>query len=149
MIRKLSEVFSWFRNFTWILEFILLCLNIPFCFTDVICWTGTDTFIDFTSRVQIFIFQTKQTSDFLNGPFNCNIKFVVDKDCNLPKNLFTVFSLLIQYRISTKITFLGSANKKSEIISSYSACLSINFWWNWWMTLPTNLAGKTADDIFL
>ena len=91
MIRKLSEVFSWFRIFIWILVFIPPCLDISFRFTDVICWIGTDTFIAFTSRVQIFIFQTKETSDFLNGPFNCNIKFVVDKR--------SFYSVLITYAI--------------------------------------------------
>ena len=33
----------------------------------------------------------------------------------------------MQNRISTKINFLGYANKKSGIINSYSFCLSITF----------------------
>ena len=49
------------------------------------------------------------------------------KDCNLFKNPLTVFSLLMQNRISTKVNFLDSANKNLGIISSHSFCLSIVF----------------------
>ena len=30
----------------WVLVLITLCLGISFCFTSVICWTGTSTFMD-------------------------------------------------------------------------------------------------------
>ena len=145
---KVSDVLSLFRIFIWILVFISPCLDISFCFTDVICWTGTSTFIDFTSRVWIFVSQTKHLLIFLLDHLTAISNFWWAKDCNLSKNLIAVFSLLMQYGISTKIIFLGCANQKSGITSSYYVCLSIIFWWNWWMKLSTNLVGKPAKWYF-
>ena len=65
MIRKVSQVSSCFRIFIWILVLISQCLDISFCFANVICWTGAITFIDFTSGVLIFVFQTEKLLTFL------------------------------------------------------------------------------------
>ena len=101
MIRKVSQVSSCFRIFIWILVLISQCLDISFCFANVICWTGAITFIDFTSGVRIFVFQTEKTSDFFGKPHNCSTKFVVNKYSEFIQKLFTVFSLFTQKGTST------------------------------------------------
>lgn len=66
----------------------------------------------------------------------------------MSKNLFTVFWLLIQNWISTKMNFLASLNRNQKINSSCFTCLSTNFCWNWWMASLTNLIGKPAKRCF-
>ena len=45
------------------------------------------------------------------------------KDCRLSTDLFTVFSLLMQNGTSTKINFLGSANKSEELLVHIMLCV--------------------------
>ena len=119
MIREISDVFSWFRIFIWILVFIAACLNISIYFTVAYCWTGTSTFIDFISRVRILPFKSNKLLIFLVDHLTAMSNLWWTKDYYLSKNLSTLFSFLMQNGSLTKINFLDSVNKKSGISFSF------------------------------
>ena len=144
MIKNFSEVCSYFRIFIWILAFISPCLEISFFFLnrkkylDSFYKQGGDFL--FSERKKILIFSVDQLTAISSLWWT--------KDWNFFKNSLTVFSLLMQNRISTKINFLDSGNKNLGIITSYSFCLSIVFLWTWQMTLSKHLVKKSVKKYF-